>query len=101
METNSSIISDTNAVLLSLLLLLGMLVLVRIGNVVTCLVHTLVTFLVFIFAVFQIPVVCITIPIVIYLFFVKSILAAVLWTILLLLVSLSDNVLTPLMLGKG
>lgn len=33
METNSSIISDTNAVLLSLLLLLGMLVLVRIGNV--------------------------------------------------------------------
>ena len=33
METNSSIISDTNAVLLSLLLLLGMLVLLRIGNV--------------------------------------------------------------------
>ena len=59
------------------------------------------TFLVFIFAVLQIPVVLITIPIVIYLFFVKSVLAAVLWTILLLLISLSDNILTPLMLGKG
>jgi predicted PurR-regulated permease PerM len=59
------------------------------------------TFLVFIFAVLQIPVVCITIPIVIYLFFVKSLAAAILWTILLLLVSLSDNFLTPLMLGKG
>lgn len=37
----------------------------------------------------------------IYFFAVKQPIPALLWTISLLLVSLSDNILTPLMLGKG
>jgi predicted PurR-regulated permease PerM len=59
------------------------------------------TMLAFVFAVLQLPILIITIPIIIYLFTVNSIVVAVIWTIVLLLVSLSDNVLTPLMLGKG
>lgn len=59
------------------------------------------TFLAFVFAVLQIPVLLITIPIIIYFFAVKSFVAALIWSIVLGLVSLSDNFLTPLMLGKG
>lgn len=59
------------------------------------------TLLAFIFAVLQLPILIVTIPIVIYLFATKTLLVAILWTVALLLVSLSDNVLTPLMLGKG
>jgi predicted PurR-regulated permease PerM len=59
------------------------------------------TLLAFVFAVLQLPVLFVTVPIVIYLFAVKAILPAILWTIALVLVALSDNVLTPLMLGKG
>lgn len=55
----------------------------------------------FIFAVLQIPVFFVTVPIMVYFFLVKTTLPAILWTITLLLVSLSDNFLTPLMLGKG
>jgi len=56
---------------------------------------------VFVFAVLQIPVFFITVPIVIYFFAVKSLGVAIIWTIVVLLISLSDNFLTPLMLGKG
>ena len=59
------------------------------------------TLMAFVFAVLQMPVFLITVPIIIYFFAVKSILSAIIWTVLLVLVSLSDNVLTPLMLGKG
>jgi len=59
------------------------------------------TLLAFIFAVLQLPVLIVTIPIIIYFFASKAVLAAILWTVALLLVALSDNVLTPLMLGKG
>jgi predicted PurR-regulated permease PerM len=59
------------------------------------------TLFAFIFAVLQIPILVVTIPIVIYFFIVKAFVPALIWTIVLLLVSLSDNVLTPLMLGKG
>jgi predicted PurR-regulated permease PerM len=59
------------------------------------------TLLAFIFAVLQIPVLLITIPIVIYFFVVKSLIIAIVWSIALLLVGFSDNILTPLMLGKG
>jgi predicted PurR-regulated permease PerM len=59
------------------------------------------TLLAFIFAVLQLPVLLVTVPIIIYFFAVKAILPAILWTIGLILVALSDNVLTPLMLGKG
>lgn len=57
--------------------------------------------LAFIFAVLQLPVLFVTVPIIIYFFAVKAILPAILWTVALILVALSDNVLTPLMLGKG
>jgi len=57
--------------------------------------------LVFVFAIMQLPVFLITIPIMIYFFAVYEPLAAILWSVLLLLVTLSDNFLTPLMLGKG
>ena len=57
--------------------------------------------LAFVFAVLQMPVLIVTVPIVIYFFVTKAIIPAILWTICLLLVALSDNVLTPLMLGKG
>jgi len=59
------------------------------------------TLLAFVFAVVQIPVLFITLPIIIYFFAVKSIVAAIIWTIVVLLVGFSDNFLTPLMLGKG
>ena len=59
------------------------------------------TLLAFVFAVLQMPVLIVTVPIVIYFFATKAILAAILWTVCLLLVAASDNVLTPLMLGKG
>ena len=57
--------------------------------------------LVFVFAALQIPALTITIPIMVYCFAVKETLPAVAWTISLLTVSLSDNILTPIMLGKG
>jgi predicted PurR-regulated permease PerM len=59
------------------------------------------TLLAFVFAVLQLPVLLVTVPIIIYFFVAKAILPAVLWTVALILVALSDNVLTPLMLGKG
>jgi predicted PurR-regulated permease PerM len=59
------------------------------------------TLMAFVFAVLQLPVLFVTVPIIVYLFAVKAILPAILWTAALLLVALSDNVLTPLMLGKG
>jgi predicted PurR-regulated permease PerM len=57
--------------------------------------------LAFIFAVLQLPVLFVTVPVIIYFFATKTVLAAILWTIALLLVAMSDNVLTPIMLGKG
>jgi predicted PurR-regulated permease PerM len=59
------------------------------------------TLMAFVFAVLQIPVLVITVPIIIYFFAVKSLMAAIIWTIILILVGFSDNFLTPLMLGKG
>lgn len=59
------------------------------------------TLLVFILAVMQIPVFIVTIPVMIYFFSVKEIVPAILWSVTLLLVTLSDNILTPLMLGKS
>ena len=57
--------------------------------------------LVFILGVLQLPVIFVTVPIIIYLFAVKSTTAAVIWTILLVMSGLSDNVLKPILLGKG
>jgi len=56
---------------------------------------------VLILAVLQLPSAIIIVPVVIYLFSVKALLAAILWTIPLLIIAVSDNVLKPLLMGKG
>lgn len=59
------------------------------------------TLVVFVFAVVQIPATLVSIVVVIYFFLTKETMPAVLWSVLMVAVSLSDNILTPLMLGKG
>ncbi len=59
------------------------------------------TLLVFVLSVLQMPLIIAVIPTIIYFFTVKETTPAILWTTVLLLVSLSNNFLTPLMLGKG
>ncbi len=58
-------------------------------------------FAVMVIAVLQLPTAIVIVPVVIYLFSVKALLPAILWTIPLLLIGLSDNVLKPLLMGKG
>lgn len=57
--------------------------------------------LVFILGILQLPVIFISFPVIIYLFAVKSTTAAIIWTVLIVVAGLSDNVLKPLLLGKG
>jgi predicted PurR-regulated permease PerM len=57
--------------------------------------------LIFVLAMLQMPVFLVTVPVMIYFFAEKETVSAILWTISLLLVSFSDNILTPLMLGKN
>ena len=59
------------------------------------------TLLIFVFAVLQLPVVFVTLPIIVYLFAVKEPLPAIVWTVLLVLAGVSDNILRPILLGKG
>jgi len=59
------------------------------------------TLLIFVLAVLQLPVVFVTLPIVIYMFAVKETVPAIVWSVLLLVAGLSDNVLKPILLGKG
>ena len=59
------------------------------------------TLVVFVLGVLQIPLFIVTLPIIVYLFAVKEIMPAILWTVLLLVAGLSDNVLKPILLGKG
>ena len=54
-----------------------------------------------VFAVLQLPTAIVMVPVIIYLFVVKALLPAILWTVPLLLIGLSDNVLKPLLMGKG
>jgi predicted PurR-regulated permease PerM len=56
---------------------------------------------VLVFAILQLPSVIVVLPVIIYLFSVKGLMAAILWTIPLLVIALSDNVLKPLLMGKG
>ena len=56
---------------------------------------------VLIIAIVQLPASIVTIPVVIYLYSVDSALAATLWTVFFIIVGLSDNVLKPILLGKG
>jgi predicted PurR-regulated permease PerM len=57
--------------------------------------------LVFMLAVLQLPPPILVIPIVVYLFSIMGTVPAVLWSIYLILASISDNVLKPILLGKG
>jgi predicted PurR-regulated permease PerM len=59
------------------------------------------TILVFILAVLQLPPAIIMIPIIIYMFSVNDFVPAILWTLYFVLAGLSDNVLKPVLLGKG
>ncbi len=59
------------------------------------------TVLVFILCVLQIPVIIVTLPIIIYLFTGHELTTAIIWTVLLFIAGLSDNVLKPILLGKG
>jgi len=58
-------------------------------------------FAIMVFAVLQLPTAIVMVPVIIYLFAVKALLPAILWTIPLVLIGLSDNVLKPLLMGKG
>lgn len=59
------------------------------------------TLLVLILAILQLPPTIIVLPIIVYLFSANSALSAGIWTIYLLLAGASDNVLKPILLGKG
>jgi predicted PurR-regulated permease PerM len=58
-------------------------------------------FAILVLAILQLPSVLVIVPVIIYLFSVKELAPAILWTIALLVVGLSDNVLKPLLMGKG
>jgi len=59
------------------------------------------TLLVLILAILQIPPTLVVLPIVVYMFSEMNTMPAVLWTIYLFLAGLSDNILKPILLGKG
>jgi len=59
------------------------------------------TLLIFVLCILQLPVVFVTLPIIVYLFAVKEPIPAVIWSVLLVVAGLSDNVLKPILLGKG
>ena len=56
---------------------------------------------VLVLAILQLPTIIVILPVIIYLFSAREPLTAILWTIVLLAVGLSDNVLKPLLMGKG
>jgi predicted PurR-regulated permease PerM len=57
--------------------------------------------LVFILALVQLPGALVAIPVIIYIYSVKEPLPATIWAIIILICGLSDNVLKPLLMGKG
>jgi predicted PurR-regulated permease PerM len=59
------------------------------------------TLLAFVLAVLQIPLIFITLPIIIYLFAEKELITAIIWSVMIFVAGLSDNVLKPILLGKG
>jgi len=59
------------------------------------------TLLVFVLGVLQLPLFFITVPVIAYMFAEKELIPAITWTVLLLVAGLSDNVLKPILLGKG
>jgi predicted PurR-regulated permease PerM len=59
------------------------------------------TLLAFVLAVLQIPLFFITVPVIVYMFATKDLGPAIMWTALIFVAGLSDNVLKPILLGKG
>ncbi|NTW25024.1 MAG: AI-2E family transporter [Lentimicrobium sp.] len=59
------------------------------------------TLVVFVLGILQLPLFFITVPIIAYMFSEKELVPAIIWTVLLLVAGLSDNVLKPILLGKG
>lgn len=59
------------------------------------------TLIVFIFALVQLPPIIVVIPVIIYVFSIESTTVAVIFTIYELVAGASDNVLKPLLLGRG
>jgi predicted PurR-regulated permease PerM len=59
------------------------------------------TLVIFLFAVLQLPPTLVVLPVIVYLFAEKETMPAILWTIYLLLAGVSDNILKPVLLGKG
>jgi len=59
------------------------------------------TLLVFVLGVLQIPLFFVTLPIIVFMFATKGTAPAIVWTILLMVAGLTDNVLKPLLLGKN
>ncbi len=57
--------------------------------------------LVLLFAIVQLPVGIIAIPVIIYLYSAREPLPATLWSVIILLLGLLDNVLKPWLMGKG
>lgn len=55
---------------------------------------------VLIFAILQLPSAIVIVPVIIYIFSIKPLAMAILWTIVLLVIALSDNILKPLLMGK-
>jgi len=59
------------------------------------------TLIIFVLCVLQIPAAFVTLPIIIYLFAEQGTTMGIIWAILLIVAGLSDNVLKPILLGKG
>jgi predicted PurR-regulated permease PerM len=57
--------------------------------------------LVFLLAIVQLPGALVAIPVIIYLYSVKEPVPATIWSVIILIAGLSDNVLKPLLMGKG
>jgi len=57
--------------------------------------------LVLILAIIQLPPTLVTIPVIIYLFSVRTGLTAGFWTVIIVLAGASDNVLKPILMGRG
>ena len=59
------------------------------------------TLLIFIIGILQIPAIIVSLPLIIYMFATKEMAPAVIWSVLFLLGGAADNVLKPILLGKG
>ena len=58
------------------------------------------TLFIFVLALLQIPVIFVTLPIIIFMLSTMDLGTTIIWTVVLFLIGLSDNVLKPLLLGK-